>query len=118
MRIAALVLGIIGAVLGIFAALLALSVGGIGQATGAEGGALVTALGWWSLAFVFLGFVGSGLALARPKLAGALLLVAGVGFFISISFFAIISGPLFLLAAMFAFMGSGRRRVDDARAPA
>lgn len=115
MRVAALVLGLIASVLGIVAALLALSIGGIGKATGAEGGQLVATLGWWSLLFVFVGFIGSGLALTKPKVAGAILLVAGLGFIISISFFAIISGPLFLMASVFAFMGSrGRAPIPHA----
>ena len=105
MRIAALVIGMIAAVLGVFAALLALSVGGLGRAFGAEGGDQVVSLGWSSLIFVFLGFVGSGLALAKPKLSGAILLVSAIGFIISLSWFAVISGPLFLMASLFAFMG-------------
>jgi hypothetical protein len=105
MRIAAMVLGIIAAVLGLLAALLALTVGGIGSAFKAEGAAMVVSLGWSSLIFVFLGFVGAGFALAKPKLSGAILLISGIGFIISISFFAIISGPLFLIASLFAFLG-------------
>lgn len=110
MRVTALVLGIIAAVLGIVASLIALSLGGIGRAVGAENGELIARLGWWSLFFDFLGFMGSGFALAKPRLAGVLLLVAGIGFFLSISWFAIISGPLFLIAGLFALMGGGRRR--------
>jgi hypothetical protein len=111
MRIAALVLGVIGGVFGIVAALLALSIGGIGQAVGAEGGSMIVSLGWSSLIFCFLGFVGAGFALAKPKLAGALLLVSSIGFTISISWFAIISGPLFLMASLFAFLGKKGRTV-------
>ena len=105
MKVAALVLGIIGGVLGLFAALLALSIGGIGKALGAEGGETVVSLGWSSLIFCFLGFVGAGFALAKPKLSGVVLLISAIGFTVSISWFAIISGPLFLLASLFAFMG-------------
>lgn len=109
MRVAAMVLGIIGGVLGLLAALLALSIGGLGSAFEAEGASLIVSLGWSSLFFVFLSFVGSGFALAKPKLAGTLLLVSGLGFIVSISWFAIISGPLFLLASLFAFLGREKR---------
>jgi hypothetical protein len=66
---------------------------------------MVVSLGWSSLIFCFLGFIGAGLALAKPKLSGFILLIAAVGFTVSISWFAIISGPLFLMASFFAFMG-------------
>lgn len=116
MRVAALTLGMIGAVLGLIAALLALSVGGIGNAVGSEGSGTVVTLGWAALAFCFLGFVGSGLALSKPKLAGVLLLITGIGFFISISFFAVVSGPLFLIASLFAFLGRKRQVIAPADA--
>ena len=105
MKVAALVLGVIGGILGLIAALLALSIGGIGRALGADGGSMVVSLGWSSLIFCFLGFIGAGLALAKPKLSGVILLISAIGFTISISWFAIISGPLFLMASLFAFMG-------------
>jgi hypothetical protein len=66
---------------------------------------MVVTLGWSSLIFCFLGFVGAGFALAKPKLSGVILLISAIGFTISISWFAVISGPLFLMASLFAFMG-------------
>jgi hypothetical protein len=105
MRIAAAILGFIGAVFGLFAALLALGIGGLGAAFGAEGGRTVVTLGWSALLFCFLGFLGAGFALAKPRFAGALLLISAIGFMISISWFAIITAPLFLFASFFAFLG-------------
>jgi hypothetical protein len=105
MRIAALILGVVGGVFGLIAALLALGIGGIGSATGQQGGGQIIGLGWSAFAFCILGFLGSGLAMGKPKLGAVLLLVAGLGFFISISWFAIITAPLFLIAALLAFMG-------------
>ena len=109
MRIAALVIGIIAAILGLIAAILALTIGGIGAAAGAQSGPAVLGYAFLGLLFVFLGFLGAGLALAKPKVAGVLLLLTAIGFIFSFSVFAIISGPLFLMASMFAFLGSGRQ---------
>ena len=109
MRIAALVIGITAAVLGLVAVFLAFGLGGIGRAVGAENTQLAIRAGWSSLVFDLLGFLGAGLALAKPKIAGALLLVTAVGFTLSLGWIAIVSGPLFLMAGLFAVMGSGRR---------
>lgn len=105
MRVAALVLGIIGGVLGLLAALFALSIGGIGAALQSEGASSVVSLGWSALLFCFLGFLGSGFALSKPRFSSLVLLVSGIGFLISISWFAVITTPLFLMASLFAFLG-------------
>jgi hypothetical protein len=110
MRVAALILGIVGGVFGIISGLLALGLGGFGSAFGAQGASTIVGLGWSALVFCFVGFLGAGLAMARPKFGGLLLLVAAVGFTISISWFAIVSGPLFFIAAIFAFFARVSRR--------
>lgn len=105
MKIAALVIGVIGGVFGIIAAVLALTIGGIGTAVGAEGASMVTGLGWLALLFCVIGFLGAGLAMAKPVLGAVLLIVSAVGITISISYFAIASAPLFLIAGILAFFG-------------
>lgn len=69
MRIAALILGLIGGVIGLFAAGLALGIGAIGGATGAQGSGTVVGLGWAALALSVVGIVGGALALAKPRAA-------------------------------------------------
>jgi hypothetical protein len=114
MRIGALVLGIVGGIFGIVAALLALSIGGIGSAVGAQGAGTVLGLAWWAFGFCLLGFVGAGIAMAKPGLSALLLLIASVGFLISVSWFALITAPLFLIASLLAFAGRGRTAAASA----
>jgi hypothetical protein len=105
-RVGALVIAVIGGLFGIVAALIALSVGGIGKAFNATSydGQMIANLGWAAMGFCLLGFIGAGLTMAKPSLGGVLLLIAAVGFLFSVSWFAIITTPLFLLAAGLAFM--------------
>jgi hypothetical protein len=99
MRIAALIIGILGGLFGILSAVLALVVGGIG------GSGTVVGLGWSALVFCILGFLGAGLAMGRPRLGALILLIAAIGITISVSWFAVIAAPLFLVAALLAFLG-------------
>jgi hypothetical protein len=99
MRMAAMVLGIVGGIFGLFSAVLALGIGGIGQNVGSEGAGLTTTLGALAFVWSLLALLGAGLALNKPRLAAGLLLVAGIATIISISFFAILAAPLELLAA-------------------
>jgi hypothetical protein len=105
MRTGALVLGIIGGIFGIISAVLAFVVGGIGDFFDAEGAETVVGLGWSALFFCLVGLVGAGLAIVRPVIAAVLMLISAIGDTISISLFAIIAAPLFLVAALLAFLG-------------
>ncbi len=66
---------------------------------------MVQFLGWSALAFSLVGLVGAALALAKPRAAAAIMLVAGIAVAISVSLFAVIATPLFLVAALLAFLG-------------
>lgn len=109
MRVGALVLGIIGGIIGLFAAVFALGVGGIGSAFETEGASTVVGLGWSALLLSILGIIGGALALAKPRFAALLMLVAGIGGFISVSLFYIIAGPLLLVGSLLAFLGRSPR---------
>ena len=109
MRTGALVLGIIAGLAGIVSAVLALLVGGLGGAFDAEGAGTVVGLGWSALGFSLLGLVGAALSLAKPRIAAGIMLVASVAVGISISLFAVIAMPLFLVAALLAFLGRHKR---------
>jgi len=100
-----MVLGVVGGIFGIFAALFALSLGGIGGAFGMKDAGFIANLGMSAMAFCLLGFLGAGLAMPKPTAGGVILLLAAIGFMISVSWFAIVTTPMFLLAAMLAFMG-------------
>jgi predicted membrane metal-binding protein len=112
MRTGALVLGIIAGLAGLLSAVLALLVGGLGGAFDAEGAGTVVWLGWSALGFSLLGLVGAALSLAKPILAAVIMLVAAIAIAISISLFAIIATPLFLIAALLAFLGRNTRQEE------
>ncbi len=112
MRTGALVLGIIAGLFGIISAVLALFVGGIGGAVEAEGAQTVVGLGWAALFFSLLGLAGAALAMAKPVISAVIMLVAAIAIAISISLFAVIATPLFLIAALLAFLGRNTRREE------
>jgi hypothetical protein len=114
LRVAALVLGIVGGVLGLIAGILAITVGGIGQAVNANGAGTVTGLGFLAFVMAVVGLVGGALALSKPRVGALLLLVAGIVGFIAVSAFWLLSGPLMLIGALLAFLG----RAPKAAAPA
>lgn len=105
MRIAALILGIVGGVLGIIAGIFAMTVGGLGTALEAEGAGTVTWLGFAAILLGVLGVAGGGVALRYPRAGALLQLIAGLGGFIAISWFWIPSGVCLLAGALLAFLG-------------
>ena len=66
MKIAAMILGIIGGLAGLAGAVFALFLGGIGGAFGAAGAGLIAKLGFLAIPFSILGIVGGALANTRP----------------------------------------------------
>ncbi len=76
MRIAALVLGVVGAVFGLIAAVLALGIGGVGSAFNAQRAGTVVNLGLGAIGFAVLGLIGGSVAIAKPRAAAALLSIA------------------------------------------
>jgi len=105
MRAAALVLGVTGGVVGVLATAIMLGFGGFNPSRDVEQAARLLVRGQVAIAFTLLGLVGAALALARPTLGAGLLLMAALGFLTTVSWFAIITTPLFLMAAFFAFLG-------------
>lgn len=98
-------LGIIAGILGLFTAAFALVVGGLSSLFKVIDGVVLIVLGIAAIGCCILGLTGAGLSLAKPTVAGVLLLIAGGGFILSVSYFAIVSGPLFLIAGLFALAG-------------
>ena len=110
MRIAALITGLIGGTLGFLSGLVVLPFGGVGLALGGAGAGETAGLGFAAMGLALFGCVGAALALAKPRLSSVMLLVAGVGSIIAISYFAIVAAPLLLVAALLAFMGRNQPR--------
>ena len=83
-----------------------------GGAFEAEGAGTVVGLGWSALFFSLLGFVGAALAMAKPVLSAVIMLVAAIAVAISISLFAVIATPLFLIAALLVFLDRNTRQEE------
>lgn len=105
MRIAALILGIVGGVFGIIAGIFAMTVGGIGAAFQAEGAGTITGLGFAAILLSVLGIAGGGVALRYPRASALLQLIAGLGGFIAVSWFWIPAGVCLLVGALLSFLG-------------
>ncbi len=105
MRIAALIIGILGAVAGLIGAIVVLAVGGIGVVLEAEGGGEVVGLGFGALLMSVIGLVGATLAISKPKLAATLMAVSAIVGLVLIFVGYILATVLLLIAALLAFLG-------------
>lgn len=89
-------MGLIAGICGIIAALISMFIGGVAEAFGGNG-SQIGGLGIGALLFSILGIIGAVMIKSKPKLAGAFMLVAGIGGLICISFFYILSAILFVI---------------------
>lgn len=106
MKIAALILGILGGIAGIVGSIIAMMIGGIGSALGGEGAKTVTSLGWVALLISIVAIVGGALAIAKPKIAGIIMLLMGIGGIIAVSIGYVVAGPLLIIGGILALVGS------------
>ena len=104
MKIAAMVLGILGGLAGLGGAIVALFLGGLGSAFGAQGAGLISNLGFFAIPLSILGIVGGAMASAKPALAGKLMIASAVGGFIAIFFAYMIAAILLVIAGILAIM--------------
>lgn len=116
MRVAALVLGVLGGLFGIGGAMFAAAIGGMGAAFGAEGAGQIVGLSGGALAFSLLGLVAGALAMTFPKVTGWLMIIAAVGGTISVSVGYVIAGPLLLVAGILALVGARRNKTAGSQA--
>ena len=100
MKIAGLILGILGGLGGLLGSLFAVSIGGLGAAFQAEGAQEVVGLGGAAFVFAIIGIVGGALAMAKPKIAGWLLIIAAIGGLIAVSMAWIMAFPLLLIGGI------------------
>ena len=106
MRIAALILGIIGGIAGLFGAGLALTVGGIGSAMGTANSSTVLVGGVIALVTSIVGIIGGAIALKAPRAAGWMMLAAALVGVFAISAGYVVACPLLLVGGILAFVGS------------
>lgn len=107
-------MGLIAGIFGILAAILAMMIGGVAGAFNADGSEGIVGLGVAALLLSILGIIGASISKSKPKLAGTFMLIAGVGGFISISLFYLISGILFIVAG---FIGIFTKPKNEKLAP-
>ena len=110
MRIAALIVGIFGAMAGFIGALVALAVGGIGGAIEVEGAETVIIGGWIALLMSVVALVGAALSMAKPRVAAGLMAVSAIVGVIAVFAAYVLATILLTVAAIFAFLG--RQRVE------
>lgn len=106
-RIAETILGVLGGVFGLGGALFALTVGGLGGAFGMEEASEVTSLGFLAIFFSILGIVGGATASRNSKVAGILMLVAGIGGLVAISLGYIVAAPLLIVGGILSLVRKG-----------
>ena len=58
------------------------------------------------------GLVGAGMSMAKPKIASALMAIAGVVGLIAVSFAFLFATVLFGVAALLAFLGRNEKKAD------
>lgn len=115
MRIAELILVIIGGLAGFGGALFALFVGGIDAAFSSTGNSSIIGLGLSAVAFSLIGLVGGALVLKKPKLSGWMMIVSAVGGLISISWGYVIAFLVLLVGGILGLLGQRElHQVQDA----
>ena len=105
MRVAALIIGIIGSAAGFVAAVIALFIGGVGVALEAEGASKITSLAFGAIGASIVGLVGGALSIAKPRFAAVLMVLSAVVGAISISAFYALGAALLVIGALLAFLG-------------
>jgi len=112
-KVVALIIGILGGLAGLGGAVFALFLGGVGEAFNAQDASAVMGLGLAAIPLAIVGVVGGALTLAKPKLAGILMLISAVGGTIAISAGYIIAGPMLLIAGIMALMVHRTEQMED-----
>ena len=126
MRIAALIIGILGALAGAIGAVIAITVGGIGVGLGdvtndvttSEEGKEIIWLGVSALIASFVGLVAAALAIGKPKFSALFMLLAAIAGMICVSWAYVIGGPMLLVASILAFLGRNEGRGQGGNPPA
>ncbi len=110
MRIAGLIIGVLGSVAGFIGAVFALVVGGIGGALNLEDAGTVTSLAFVALGSSIVGLVGATLSMAKPRLAASLMLVSAIVGVIAVSMAYALATALLLIGAAMTFFGRNENR--------
>ena len=111
MRIAGLVIGLIGSFAGFAGSVIALLAGGVAGALGDdETGSAIAIAAFVALVFSVVGLVGAALSIAKPRLAAGMMVASALAGVIAISLGYIAATVLLLIAALLAFLGRNERK--------
>lgn len=117
MRVASLVIGLVGAVVEFFTTLFEGSVGLVGSAVGASHMGALPGLTALSFAASVAALVGAILAMSHPKTAWILLLLSAVAAALGSSAFSIPAVILMLVAALLSFLSSRKTTRSTKHSP-
>jgi hypothetical protein len=108
MRTASLGIGILAGVIGIAVAVLFVMYGNVLMSHHQASSDYATTVGGMALLCSVSGAIGAAIALGRPRLGAAFMVLAAGGLFMATAVFALVAGPLFLISAVLALLGSRR----------
>lgn len=106
MRIAALVLGLVGSINGLFASFTAFSLGGLGAVLEADGAGTIVGLGVAAIFISIYAIVAGALALKYPRFSGWSQIISGVLGIIAVSAFYMIAGPILIIGGILALVSA------------
>ena len=108
MRIAALIVGIFGAIAAFIGSVFALLIGGLGGALGVEEAGTVVVGGSIALLMSIVGLIGAALSIAKPRVAAALMGISAIVGLIAVFAAYVLGTVLLIIAAILAFLGRQR----------
>ena len=110
MRVAGLIIGVLGSIAAFVGAIIAIAIGGIGSAFDAEGADSIVVQGYVALGASVVGLVGGVLSLAKPRFAAGMMAVSAIVGVIAVFVAYLAGGLLLLIGALLAFLGRNEAR--------
>lgn len=116
MKIAGLVLGIIGGIFGLVSASCVALVGEVADVVGMEEGSSIAIMGYIGFAAAITAIVGSSFAITKPKIASIVMIISGILILVSTGGLGIIPFIIIGIGALLTFLG--RNSVKNNTQPA
>jgi hypothetical protein len=107
LRIVAAVIGVVGAIVAFIVNALYSGIHDVMKASGAFSG---RTHGFIGLLLVVVGLVGAFAGIPWPIAGAVLMLIAGLGFIYVVHWWALVASPLFILAAVLAYMDRNKEK--------
>ena len=110
MRVAGLIIGVIGSITGFIGAVVALAIGGIGEIVEAEGSRTITTGAFFAIAASIGGLIGAALSMAKLRLASGLMLSSAIIGIFAVFLAYILATVLLIVASLLTFLGRDENR--------